>query len=147
MRCCCCLAGVCVCGGGGEVFDCFNLIRAKDSSVLVLFFLELIVFGLVKLTCIRTRSIIRSISCAGHGRTSETARSATQNRVRSWWSSAADSGLAPAPWSTEARMSSMSMVGCARLELTRRGAERRSWSGCGWHVEVVWVAITDIKLL
>lgn len=63
-----------------------------------------------ELTCIRTRSIIRSMSGAGQGRTSETARSATQNRVRSWWSRAADSGLAPAPWSTEARMSSMSMV-------------------------------------
>jgi hypothetical protein len=30
--------------------------------------------------------------------------------VRSWWSSAADSGLAPGPRSTEARMSSMSIA-------------------------------------
>lgn len=60
--------------------------------------------------CVRTRSIIRSISAVGQGKTSETARSATQKRVRSWWSMAVDSGLAPGPWSTEARMSSISMV-------------------------------------
>lgn len=83
------------------------------------------------------------MSGAGQGRTSETARSATQKRVRSWWSSAADSGLAPAPWSTEARMSSMSMafevLDLARLELTRSGGGKAEmeivWSGRAWHVD------------
>lgn len=93
---------VCVCGGGGEVFDCFDLARRSAR-------LDIHGALLPWLTCIRTRSIIRSISGAGHGRTSETARSATQNRVSSWWSSAADSGLVPSSRSTEARMSSMSI--------------------------------------
>lgn len=66
------------------------------------------------LTCLLTLSIILSIKLAGHGRSSETARSATQKRVRSWWSRVADSGVwMLASRSTEARMSSMSMV--ARL--------------------------------
>jgi hypothetical protein len=61
------------------------------------------------LTCFLTRSIIRSINGPGHGRSSETARSATQKRVRSWWSRAADSG--EVSWrSTDAKMSSMSMT-------------------------------------
>lgn len=47
---------------------------------------------------------------AGQGRSSGAVRSATQKRVRSWWSRAVDSGLETSERSTEARMSSMSMA-------------------------------------
>ncbi len=47
---------------------------------------------------------------AGQGRSSGAVRSATQKRVRSWWSRAVDSGLETSEWSTEARMSSISMA-------------------------------------
>lgn len=63
-----------------------------------------------KLTCTRIRSIIRSINPVGHGRSSDTARSATHTRVRSWWSSVADSGALILSRSTEARISSMSIL-------------------------------------
>lgn len=62
-------------------------------------------------TCRLTRSIMRSIKDVGHGRSSGTARSATQKRVSNWWSRAVDSGVdVSAVRSTEARMSSMSIV-------------------------------------
>lgn len=62
-------------------------------------------------TCLETRSIVRSINGAGQGRSSGTERSATQKRVRSWWSMEADSGVWRADClSTEARMSSMSIL-------------------------------------
>lgn len=64
-----------------------------------------------RLTCRRTLSMVRSIRPAGHGSSSETPRSATQKRVRSWWSRTVDWGVDASGWSTEARMSSMSMVG------------------------------------
>lgn len=80
-------------------------------------------------TCKRTRSIIRSINAVGHGRISDTARSATQNRVRSWWSIAVEAVLAPAPRSTEARMSSMSMAFCNSSLLDWFSRENRAEGG------------------
>lgn len=103
---------------------------AKSSMVSIWFmfisttpFLSLpyVVYEGVELTCPRIRSIIRSIRPVGHGRSSDTARSATHMRVRSWWSSVADSGALRLPRSTEARISSMSIFG--------RGL-RGSWSAC-----------------
>ena len=89
---------------------------------------------IVSRTWMRTRSITRSISGAGQGRTSETARSATQKRVNCWWSRAADSGLAPGPRSTEARMSSMSIgpgLGGRVIELDVKDRTEKKCGGGG----------------
>lgn len=76
------------------------------------FFRSLIdtILGYQRHTCLLTLFIMRSINAVGHGRSSDTARSATQERVRSWWSSEVDAGAFVWSRSTEARMSSMSML-------------------------------------
>jgi hypothetical protein len=58
-----------------------------------------------------TLSIMRAINSAGHGRISGEERSATQKRVSSWRSRNGEcEGVSVVSWSTEARMSSMSIV-------------------------------------